>query len=144
MQADLSNMVGRCASCLDWEEPVVDWNPYGWCSTTSSLLKVTGGNDTDLLATLPEFGCVAWRDRRTALVQNMADVAELAGWHAAVVRLCPYVQEDGTCGHERNHTPECHEGACPLEPQREVTSPLFDDERLLDHLPEYEEAFRRA
>jgi len=49
---------------------------------------------------------------------------------------CPYqYQEDGTCGHDRNTTPECHEDACPLvtsDVRRKTTDELL--EKLPDHL----------
>jgi hypothetical protein len=42
------------------------------------------------------------------------DQIALDAWGKCARAVCPHSDpEDGSCHHPRNHTPECHEGACP-------------------------------
>lgn len=84
-----------------------------------------------------------WQGNNGGVVCQMCWEEECArSWWVNVAPFLPYGadcphqhKEDGTCGHEKNTTPECHEDACPLVPtdvSRQTTDELL--ETLPNHL----------
>ena len=91
----------------------------------ASALENTHEHTPDYELTQIAAICLNWLEYRARAEPNSQqpiaddwlarrlDEARLDSWGKLAWVLCPDVQEDHTCGHDSNRTPECHEASCP-------------------------------
>lgn len=46
-------------------------------------------------------------------LRQQLEAHRIDAWGNCAALFCPHAQQDRTCGHPNNLTPECHEHACP-------------------------------